>query len=178
VLWEFLSERSPSISFNGDWSSPSARTAAYQRVRSWAREQSVAYGTPEAQVFRCPSDHDHGQWTGMHKLTSYIMNGAVRGYGQNIQSYRFDQMRPDSVIFWGAQEESASAAAWNDGSSYPYENETGFSARHGNGAPVGVVDGSTRWITHQEYEGWADLRRSGPNPLWCDPRHRMGGKNP
>ncbi|USN99922.1 MAG: DUF1559 domain-containing protein [Phycisphaeraceae bacterium] len=173
VIWEYLDGPTTTIDFNGDWDEGQQHVDAFRRVRDWAREPSVGVGTPIAEVYRCPSDIDEESWVRLQKLTSYQMNGAVRSFGENIPSYRFDQMRTDSIIYWGAREDPDYSYSWNDGSSFPYENDTGLTDRHGEGAPVGVVDGSTRWVTHQEYSTWAarspDPSLNKPNPLWCDP---------
>ncbi|USN99542.1 MAG: DUF1559 domain-containing protein [Phycisphaeraceae bacterium] len=182
VLWDYLDGPTPSYDF-GRKVTYANRAQAIAKVREWARQPSVGHDTPVAEVFRCPSDLDEDKWTGSQKLTSYMMNGAVRSFGNGhgnpdspyIPSYRFDQMRPDSIIFWGAREEGT--WAWNDGSSYPSENDTGLTDRHGDGAPVGVVDGSTRWVSHLEYSQWSARRNDGtdaPTPLWCVPLSKSG----
>jgi prepilin-type N-terminal cleavage/methylation domain-containing protein len=169
ALWDYLDGPETTISFRGDWITENYFQAIVA-IRAWAAEPSVGRASGAAEMFRCPSDVDEENWFRIQKITSYQMNGAVRSYGSSGATYRFDQMRSDSVIFWGARENGG----WNDGSSFPNENQTGLSDRHGSGAPVGVVDGSTRWVTHQQYSAWASSDRDGPTPLWCDPFSERG----
>jgi hypothetical protein len=94
--------------------------------------------------------------------TSYLMNGATTGFGRSGNStYRVDRFRPDSIIFWEADERGD--AAWNDGGSFP---EEGFTSRHSTGATVSAIDGSSRPMTQTLYR---ELLLVEPGPLWCAP---------
>jgi prepilin-type N-terminal cleavage/methylation domain-containing protein len=125
-----------------------------------------------AQTFRCPDHIDTGIFQGTEKITSYVVNGAVRDYGRRDVAWSVDRFMPDSVILWDTDEalEGRSSAPWNDGSSFPTE---GISDRHGMGTTVGRVDGSVVWIDRGEFDRLAfeDDRR---NPLWCNPGTRNG----
>ena len=66
--------------------------------------------------------------------------------------------RTNSIIMW----ESANDG-WNDGSSYPWE---GLTDRHGDGATVGVIDGSTSWFNNTDWDLELEER---PGRLWCSP---------
>ncbi|MEM1185259.1 MAG: DUF1559 domain-containing protein [Planctomycetota bacterium] len=183
VLWGYVGDAPPNIDFDSiDLDGPRpVRSAAIAQIDEWARANSVGAGSGPAEVFRCPSDRNPDVWLRMNKLTSYVMNGAVRRFGvgptvYGDASYRFSDMLPSSIILWCAREDGNSA--WNDGSSFPDENLTGLSDRHGEGAPVGLVDGSTKWATHDEYRRWAADDREAATPLWCDPRDEFGGTNP
>jgi len=121
-------------------------------------------------------------------FTSYVWNGAICGYGAPggnaragiaPKSYKITQFRPMSIIQWEADRETA---FWfNDCSSFPDE---GISARHGKGATVGLVSGSTQRIPikewySQRFAGPAALPgvthgslmqlRTTPNQAWCNP---------
>jgi hypothetical protein len=134
-------------------------------------------------------------------MTSYIMNGAVCGYGtvgsRNAEpviwepSWKLTDWRhPSEQILWWEAEEAvdpggaggagaavltpgAGRAPWNDGSSFPYENF--LSRRHGRGACVGCFDGHAEWMDRVEFI--AELQRPGPNRLWCDPHRPDGGRS-
>lgn len=127
---------------------------------------------PVASIFRCPSHRDRGDWQGTERITSYVVNGAVRSYGRRDVAYRVDLFLPNSVILWDTDEDldQRSSAPWNDGSSYPTE---GISDRHGQGTTVGRVDGSVVWILRSDFDHLAfdEPRR---NALWCNPGDRSG----
>jgi prepilin-type N-terminal cleavage/methylation domain-containing protein len=148
----------------------------------------------ETRVYRCPLHplDEASTATGTDRLTSYIMNGAVCGYGvvghkaaqpvRWMPSWKITDWRNPSeqILWWEAEESGAGAgpvdeggAAWNDGSSYPRENF--LSRRHGRGACVGHFDGSAAWMDRIDYV--AELQRSGPNRLYCDPHRADGGKS-
>ena len=188
VLWDYLDGPQPTVSFSGRWTQNDPNfNEIFSRIRMWARQESVGANSDVAMMYRCPEDFAEDEWRGTQNLTSYLMNGAVRAFGARDDSYTIDQMRGDSIIFWGNESRlpdgTIDPAGWNDGSSWPSENNTGLAARHGKGAPVGVVDGSTTFITDQQFEQWTF--RTGetpgqfrPNPLWCDPQHPEGGNRP
>lgn len=116
------------------------------------------------EMYRCPSHFE--PFFRSSYLTSYLMNGAVAGFGRNKDAaFRIDQFRPDAAIFWEADE---GKGGWNDGSSFPTE---GLTKRHGNGATVSFIDGHTEWVTHVEYD--LELGRA-PGKLWCAPDTRTG----
>jgi prepilin-type N-terminal cleavage/methylation domain-containing protein len=145
------------------------------------------------RVFRCPlHDASTANTGGTDRLTSYIMNGAVCGYGtvgtRSVVPPRWapswkitDWRSPSEQILWWEAEESgvADAAAfdggapWNDGSSYPRENL--LARRHGRGACVGCFDGHAEWMDRLDFI--AEYQRPGPNRLYCDPHRPDGGQN-
>ena len=153
----------------------------------------------DVRVYRCPlhAVDDSPTSTGTDRLTSYIMNGAVCGYGtvghkasepvRWMPSWKITDWRNPSeqILWWEAEESGApggsgatpspgqSGAAWNDGSSYPRENF--LARRHGRGACVGHFDGSVGWMDRIDYV--AELQRPGPNRLYCDPYRTDGGKS-
>ena len=74
---------------------------------------------------------------------------------------------------------------FNDASSYPDE---GISGRHGKGATVGLISGSTEKLQlvqfySNKYAGTQGQRGASipqealPNQLWCNPAHRDGLEN-
>jgi prepilin-type N-terminal cleavage/methylation domain-containing protein/prepilin-type processing-associated H-X9-DG protein len=139
------------------------------------------------QVYHCPVHDVEGLAPERtDRLTSYIMNGAVCGYGavgdQNADpviwapSYKITDWRNSSeqVLWWEAEENTAGdvdgLVAWNDGSSYPRENI--LSTRHGHGASIACFDGHVEWMDRIDF--LSEMQRPGQNRLYCDP-HRPGG---
>lgn len=147
----------------------------------------------DARVYRCPlHPPEAASATGTDRITSYIMNGSVCGFGavghksadlvRWVPSWKITDWRQPSeqILMWEAEEGGAGAgsfdqggASWNDGSSDPKENF--LSKRHGRGACVGHFDGSVDWMDRIAYV--AELQRPGPNRLYCDPHRGDGGKS-
>ncbi len=118
-----------------------------------------------AGVYRCPLDRTNTPaWQNRaQKLSSYLINGAVCGYGQIAGgSYKASLFRADAVIFWQALE--TNPGDFNDGSSAPNE---GITKLHSLGTTVGVVDGHVEYYkTLKFYEEAGSLVK---NRLWCNP---------
>ena len=96
-------------------------------------------------IYRCPSERTNtiaNFGSRAQKMTSFLMNGSVCGYGAIAgRSYRTSQFRPDDIIFWQALE--TNPGDWNDGSSSPAE---GVTIMHNKGTTVGVVDGHVEYM--------------------------------
>jgi hypothetical protein len=54
-------------------------------------------------------------------MTSFIMNGAVVGYGRLPSPARVFQFDADAVIFWDGNEQPEFGPPYNDGASFPRE---------------------------------------------------------
>jgi prepilin-type N-terminal cleavage/methylation domain-containing protein len=121
-------------------------------------------------VYHCPL-FDPSRATGTQAITSYIMNGAVCGYGvlgtpgNGGPSYKIVQFHPNDILFWEADESISSTDSWNDGSSYPFE--LGLTARHGKGAAIACMDGHLEWMSPQEFS--VEEMNAGRSRLWCNP---------
>ena len=170
---------------------------------AWSRAQAPSNGMmtgviwpylKKMEVYHCPIDTSD-YWYGTEWMTSYLMNGAVCGYGQlqgqtgsfpnakgPIPAYKLGRIKhpSDSVWFWEVEENKqlagdvSSGAAWNDGSSQPQEE--GLASRHYKGANVGCFDGHCEWWNPQEWyqEAWnpRKLGNSWYSRLYCDPDGR------
>ncbi len=132
-------------------------------------------------IYRCPAHK--GPFAGSAQITSYLMNGAVCGFGRRNgarASFRIDMMMPNSFILWETAKEG-----WNDGSSYPDE---GLNNRHdwnrdnsdntkndkvvaGRGNTISCLDGHVEWVSKIQYN--EELKRT-PGRLWCSPDKRNG----
>ncbi len=116
-------------------------------------------------VYRCPLDRTNlPAWKSRaQKLTSYLMNGAVGGYGKiSPNSYKAMQFRQDAIIFWQALE--TNPADWNDGSSSPDE---GITKLHSLGTTVGVVDGHIEYLKTAKF--FTEINILTKNRLFCNP---------
>jgi len=116
-------------------------------------------------VYRCPSDKTNlVTWRSRaQKLSSYLMNGAVGGYGRiSPNSYKAGAFRQDAVIFWQALE--TNPGDWNDGSSTPNE---GITKLHSLGTTIGVVDGHIESIKTVMF--YREVNVPIKNRVWCNP---------
>lgn len=127
----------------------------------------------EHDVYRCPDDPPPHNLGMSHQWTTYIMNGAVNGYGRlGDKTFRLDDFNSNDVIFWeGPTEDNSIPGQWNDGSSSPNER-MGF--RHLAGQTLGQVDGHVEvWTARQ----WNEEVLKGGNKgralvysrVWADP---------
>jgi hypothetical protein len=140
------------------------------------------------KILKCPADNiinaDYYR-RGIY-FDSYIMNGAIGGYGHlngGDSSYKITAFKPTNILLWEVDEKKPDY--FNDAGSYPDE---GISGRHGKGATVGVIGGSTTGIKVKDWygnglAGAETMRGAGipqsmlPNDLWCNPAHRDGLEN-
>jgi prepilin-type N-terminal cleavage/methylation domain-containing protein len=129
------------------------------------------------KIWQCPADKpDLFYYQRSVLFSSYVWNGAIGGYGAiEPKSYKITRFKPMCIIQWEANEKTP--FYFNDASSYPDE---GISGRHGKGATVGLVSGSTRRISLRNYytsllAGVEGQRGNGipasmlPNDMWCNP---------
>jgi hypothetical protein len=123
------------------------------------------------KIYRCPLDKESIPAFALRtqKMSSYVMNGALVGYGTPAKaggiapnSYKMSQFKPDSIILWQALE--TNPGDYNDGSSRPNE---GITKVHAAGTSVGVVDGHLEYMKVTAFNAEASL--PGKNRLWCNP---------
>ncbi|MDB5173412.1 MAG: prepilin-type N-terminal cleavage/methylation protein [Phycisphaerales bacterium] len=125
-------------------------------------------------IYHCPL-YDPAFTFGTESITSFLMNGAVCGYGTISTGFTYKIVRfsPNDILFWEAEEHVTSNAPWNDGSSYPPEE--GLTTRHQKGAGVGCMDGHVEWMLYEEFT--KEQNAAGRSRLWCNP-DRADGHNP
>lgn len=145
---------------------PNMAAAPYKQNPNLAYEGGLLWDyTKEKELYRCPLDRaETPQWKRRtQKMSSYLMNGAVCGYGKIApSSYKSTQFRQNSIILWQALE--TNPGDWNDGSSYPRE---GITKLHNEGTSVGVVDGHVEYLKTVDFYTEVDL--PGKNRLFCNP---------
>ncbi len=143
----------------------------------YATNQVSAYETgllyPYMQsigVFRCPIDRTNtSAWRSRaQKMSSYLMNGAVCGFGTvSPSSYKTTSFQPDAIIFWQALE--TNPGDFNDGSSAPSE---GITKLHSLGTTVGVADGHIEYLKTVNF--YKEAAITVKNRLWCSPASANG----
>ena len=142
-------------------------------IAPYKTNQALAYTggllweyTKTPGIYKCPSERTNAiptYYARAQKLSSYLMNGAVCGYGAvGGKSYKAGQFKADAIILWQALENNP--GDWNDGSSTPDE---GITKMHNQATSVGVVDGHVERIVTLKFYKEASLPTK--NRLWCSP---------
>jgi prepilin-type N-terminal cleavage/methylation domain-containing protein len=120
------------------------------------------------KMYFCPNDDTNSALFKLRpqQISSYVMNGAVCGYGVLTNAVKLSHLLPNGVEFWECANatEDDNVQLFNDGSSSPDENTSG---RHGNVAVYGAFDGSAGLIQITQWTD--DAGADGPNELWCYP---------
>jgi prepilin-type N-terminal cleavage/methylation domain-containing protein len=161
----------------GPTSIPGFPAALANQLNYFRRGQLFPYIKTE-KVLMCPADNKVDALFVQRGIffTSYVWNGAVDGYGAlGARTYKINQFKSDRVLQWEADE--GTPFWFNDSSSYPDE---GISPRHGKGATIGLIGGTTegikvvKWYS-SEFAGALGQRGQNippnqlPNRAWCNP---------
>jgi len=132
----------------------------------------------DERIYHCPLHTPPYYPAGpCQNITSYIMNGAVCGYGSKSPSYAWTAIwKPSECMMLfecapfgrlasnGVYQPNTPGGYFNDGGSYPPENS--LSDRHGTGASVGFFD----WhVENYDINSYEFLLTQYPGPLWCNP---------
>lgn len=170
------------INTGGSKTMSTLETRRLDQYESFKRGQLYPY-LRDYKVMMCPADKENNLFSQRNiVITSYIWNGAIQEFSSK-SAHRITRFKPTNVLQWEADERTP---FWfNDSSSFPDE---GISERHGEGATVGLMDGSTERITVREFYGdmfaGAKDARGGripkemlPNRMWYNPKTRYGLRN-
>jgi prepilin-type N-terminal cleavage/methylation domain-containing protein len=125
------------------------------------------------KMFFCPGDDTNSALFKLRiqQISSYVMNGAVCGYGIKDPPEKLSRLRPEGVSFWECDDNTAAdnEELFNDGSSSPDENTSG---RHGKVAVAGAFDGSALQLA---ITSWTEkMDEPNANELWCFPESANG----
>jgi prepilin-type N-terminal cleavage/methylation domain-containing protein len=144
---------------------PNISTAPYVNNPQLAYQGGLLWDfIKTVNVYRCPLEKTNSVWNSRaQKLSSYLMNGALCGYGKIApNSYKVGDFRQDAIIFWQALE--TNPADFNDGSSSPDE---GITKLHSIGTTVGGVDGHVEYMKTLKF--YAEQALVAKNRLFCNP---------
>jgi prepilin-type N-terminal cleavage/methylation domain-containing protein len=130
------------------------------------------------QVYYCPLDSKQNQnfLYRIQRVSSYIMNGAVCGFGAvSTPKYKITQFNPAAYVQWEPKVNNEGGGpngpyAYNtghDASQIPNDTE-GIGNRHGKGAGILGFDTRVLWIPLQAFNREANSPL--PNLLYCTPR--------
>ena len=121
----------------------------------------------DQRMYFCPSDDTNSpafQARGQ-KISSYVMNGAVCGYGRGLYPpLKVSALPAAGIAFWECANNTVeeNQTLFNDGASSPDENT---SARHGAVAIYGAFDGSSALMRLGVWKARAN--EPNKNELWC-----------
>ncbi len=125
--------------------------------------------------YRCPLDRTNTATfrARANKLATYVMNGAVCGYGAlrpEGASYKITDFAQDAFIMWEPDDSRVSLGyGYNDGSSYPDPDLDGaLGRRHGkSGGIVLAVDSHVEYIKYDVWKRESQLPTK--NRMFCNP---------
>jgi len=117
-----------------------------------------------SNMYFCPRDKLVSTFSLRGQQSStYVMNGAVNGYGRDIYPpVKLSEMPPDGVVFWEPDENDI--GNFNDGASSPNE---GLTARHSLGGVYGEFDGAAAFIKQSLWN--SGVAQPVANQYWCYP---------
>lgn len=116
----------------------------------------------------CPRDRIAANFALRGQQSStYVMNGAVNGYGSMYPPVKLSQMPPMGIAYWEPDEFDTNN--FNDGASSPDE---GLTARHVQGGICGEFNGAAVFIKKTNWN--IGVAQAGPNQYWCYPGSTNG----
>lgn len=137
-------------------------------------EQGVYYQYIRSRaVYYCPLDKKTNPdfLHRIQRVSSYIMNGAVCGFGAKGKPfYKISQFKPSAYVQWEPKVNNYGGFyAYNSGldASQKPDSQEGIGNRHGTGAAILAFDTHVRWISLKEFDGEARLN---PGLLYCTPQ--------
>jgi type II secretory pathway pseudopilin PulG len=143
-------------------SPPRVSDSAYREGLLWQFTKTVDF-------YLCPLDFTSKFYIQrQNQFSTYVMNGAVCGYGTQTTGFRLNQFKGEAYCMWEPDEtlNGIGAFAYNDASAYPDRNE-GPGRNHPGGTPVGTFDGAALFPSVKSF-GIQQTAR-GPNLVWCSP---------
>jgi prepilin-type N-terminal cleavage/methylation domain-containing protein len=141
---------------------------AYQGGQLWPLMGTVG-------SYRCPLERTNTATfrARANKLATYVMNGAVCGYGDvkpDGATYKLSMFASDAFLMWEPDDTNPTPGyGYNDGSSYPDPAiDGGLGRRHGKkGGIVLAIDSHVEFI---KYEAWrAEAQIQTRNRMYCNP---------
>ena len=125
------------------------------------------------QVYYCPLDKKENKdfINRKQRVSSYIMNGAVCGFGNlSKPKYKISQFNPSAYVQWEPKVNNyGTFYAYNPGldASQKPNAEEGIGNRHGKGAGILGFDSRVQWISLLTFEQEASRN---PGLLYCVPK--------
>ena len=150
-------------------------TAAWQGGQLWTFIQNIS-------TYRCPNDAKTNSQSVINrpnKLSTYVWNGAVCGYGALTTTYKLGQFRPDAFLSWEAMTDDIDPTkslgyGYNDGASDPDPaQDGGLGLRHGKvGGIILSFDGHVEFMKAAVWKAESELPFA--NRMFCVPGSATG----
>ena len=154
----------------------------FQYIKSRGVYWSPFFNTNGGSIYDTSILKSGGQ--NQNALSSYVMNGSTCGFA-NVNkaphtTYKLGNthFKSTSILLWEPEDNDGTGAyngAFNDGSSYPTQNE-GPAKVDGKGSVVLCMDASTRYMLYQTLTNMMFM--SGPNDVWYSPNSPQTGGYP
>jgi prepilin-type N-terminal cleavage/methylation domain-containing protein len=142
---------------------PNNPTKAYESGNLWPTLKMFG-------VYRCPVERTNTtEWkTRPEQMSTYVMNGAVCGYGTAaFPAYKSTQFKVDRIMMWEPDPDlMGGVSVYNDASSYPDQNE-GPSFLHGKKGCVVLCFGSQ--VEFLRRSVFLKEQTINQGRLWCNP---------
>ena len=141
-----------------------------QQVNYFKTNSLLGYYLKTEKILLCPLDIvNNNFYLRQEYITSYIWNGGVNKYvlpSAGSHAIKLSNVKPTWILQWENDEAllpPTYPGQWNDFANYPSE---GVSKRHGNGAVVGIMDGSAKRMKRLDFYSLAGTLPLGatPNP--------------
>jgi prepilin-type N-terminal cleavage/methylation domain-containing protein/prepilin-type processing-associated H-X9-DG protein len=150
-----------------DWANP---VPAYAEGLFWRYIKNIS-------VYFCPDDPTNTlNWRERpNQMSTYIMNGAVCGFGLKYPCYRLSDFGIDGVLLWEPDDaQGTPQGIYNDGSSTPYAPpiDYGVSNRHFPGCNLLFLDAHVEFKNYKI--GIAECEADRANEFWCNPALSSG----
>jgi prepilin-type N-terminal cleavage/methylation domain-containing protein len=122
-----------------------------------------------SNMYFCPRDLQVSTFSERGQQSStYVMNGAVNGFGLAVYPpVKLSQMPPSGIVFWEPDE--TDIGNFNDGASSPDE---GLTARHDSGGVYGEFNGAVAFMNQSVWN--AGCAQTTQNIWWCYPNSSDG----
>jgi len=152
---------------------PDPTAAAYATNVAAAYQPGLWFGyVRNPKAYLCPVDLESRYYTmRANKLSSYVMNGAVSGYGAYPvpRAKLTDIWSPRCYLLWNPDENvnSIGAFAFNDGSSFPDRNEGPGCLHTANGTDLLIVGGNVQYVSLQKFR--TEQSATGLSLAWWSP---------
>jgi prepilin-type N-terminal cleavage/methylation domain-containing protein len=127
--------------------------------------------------YRCPVDKPNtpGYLGRKNKLSTYVQNGALCGYGSlqpSGASYKQSDFQQEAFTMW-EPDDHETGFGYHDGAGLPDPGESGGLAKHhGKVGVVLNVAGSV--LTVKSNAWWLEASDPNKNRLWCNPGSANG----
>ena len=154
---------------------PNLSAAPYNQNADLPYQDSLLWQyTKNPAIYFCPLDRTNTpSFTArINKLSTYVMNGAVCGYGVIApNTYHQFEFKQDAYLMWEPDDVSTTLGVnnYNDGSSYPDPtSDFGLGKRHGKTGGIALdMSGSVQFV---KYDLWLAIsKEANKNQLWCNP---------